>query len=289
MSQYIIVSDATLDLPIEIVNRYDIKVIPMVFDIDNVTYHHYPDEREISIESFYEKLKTGATSVSSQISPLTYEEFFTPYLEQGLDILYIAFTSGLSGTCNTGRLVINQLSEMYPDRKILIIDSLCASIGEGLLVMNAAQRREQGATITELYDWTISHCYNARHWFTVKDLFHLRRGGRVSSVEALVGTALKICPVLSVDKEGKLAVISKVRGPKKEMEFLLNKLEEEGENLSEQTIIVGHGDNLEQAKALRDLILERFTVNEIIISKIGPIIGTHTGPGMLALTFLGKA
>lgn len=288
MSNYVIVSDATLDLPAEVVNQYDIRVIPMAFDVNEVSYLHYPDERQLSIEEFYSKLKDGAVCRSSQITPTAFEEYFGELLKQGLDVLYISFTSGMSGTFNSARIACSELEEQYPDRKIICVDSLCASVGEGLLVLNAAMQKEAGSSMEEVAEWVNNHRHNIKHWFTVKDLFHLKRGGRVSGIEALVGTALKIRPVLTLDMEGKLSVNSKVRGSKKELEFLVNKLIEEGIDTQNQTVIVGHGDDLEQAEQLKQMLLEANIVKEAIISKIGPVIGTHTGPGMLALTFIGK-
>lgn len=288
MNNYVIVSDATFDLPYDIIKEYDIKVIPMGFHIDNVEYSHYPDERELSIEEFYSKLKAGAVSQTTQITPSIYMDFMGEILKEGLDILYIAFSSGLSGTYNTSQIVLRELQEEYPDRKIYTIDSRCASIGEGILVLNAAQMKRKGLSIDELREWVEQNKLRARHWFTVKDLFHLKRGGRISSIEAFVGTALKIRPVLSTDDAGKLVVISKIRGSRAELDFLLSKLEAEGEDLASQTVIIGHGDDLEQAKELETMILGKNLVKDIIIAKIGPIIGTHTGPGMLALTFMGR-
>jgi DegV family protein with EDD domain len=178
--------------------------------------------------------------------------------------------------------------EDYPDRKIYCIDSLCASIGEGLLVLNAAIQKQNGMDIEELKEWVEENKRRSRHWFTVKDLYFLKRGGRISSIEAMVGTALKIRPVLSMDPEGKLSVVSKIRGTRVELDYMRAKLEEEGTELSSQTIIIGHGDDLAQAKELENLIRGSVAVKDIIISKIGPIIGTHTGPGMLALVFMGE-
>ncbi len=288
MSDYVIVSDATLDLPANLIEEYDLRIIPMGFSIDNVEYSHYPDERELSIEDFYTKLKNGAVSQTTQITPVIFTEYFEDILKQGKDIIYISFSSGLSGTYNTSQIVIRDLREDYPDRKIYSVDSLCASIGEGLLVLHAAIQKKQGMDIDQLREWVENNKRGARHWFTVKDLFFLKRGGRISSIEAVVGTALKIRPVLSTDDNGKLTVVSKIRGTKAELELMLGKLEAESIDLASQTIIIGHGDDLEQAKELERLIREKYVVNEIIISKIGPIIGTHTGPGMLALTFFGR-
>lgn len=288
MNKYVIISDATLDLPQHVLEQHDIHIIPMTFILNETSYTHYPDERELSIEDFYKALSDGGLSQSSQIPPIVYQEFFEQFLMQGIDIYYIAFSSGLSGTYNSGKMVMEQLKEKYPERKMMCCDSLCASIGEGLLVLTAAKKKEAGLTMEELHQWVEENRMNFMHWFTVKDLFYLKRGGRVSSLEALVGTALKIRPVLTTDTEGKLVVYSKIRGTKKELEFLLDALKEQAIEAKEQTIIIGHTDNLEQAKALEQLILKQKLVKEIIISQIGPIIGTHVGPGMLALTFYGK-
>jgi DegV family protein with EDD domain len=288
MRDYVIVSDATLDLPVEIINQYDIKVIPMGVDIDNVAFTHYPDERELSIEEFYNNLKKGSISHTTQITPAIFMDFFTDLLNQGLDILYIAFSSGLSGTYNTAQLVLRELAEDYPDRKIIGIDSLCASIGEGLLVMNAAMQKQKGLNIDELAAWVEENKTASRHWFTVKDLFYLKRGGRITSLEAVVGTALKIRPVLTTDDDGKLTVYTKIRGTRAELDYLLSKMESEGMDLASQTVIIGHGDDLVQARELENMIRSRNLVKDVVISKIGPVIGTHTGPGMLALVFMGK-
>lgn len=288
MGDYVIVSDATLDLPAEVINENDIHVIPMGVFIDDEEYIHYPDERNLSINDFYTKLKNGSVSYTSQITPTSFHDYFSEILKDGKDILYIAFSSGLSGTYNTSNLVIDELAEEYPDRKIYSVDSLCASIGEGLLVYLAAIRKKNGLSIEQLRDWIEANKRKVRHWFTVKDLYYLKRGGRVSAVEAFVGTALKIRPVLSTDDVGKLVVKSKIRGSKAELDFLTGRLEAEGIDTKNQTIIIAHGDNLEQAKELEAIIREKNLVNDIILSKIGPVIGTHTGPGMLALTFIGN-
>lgn len=288
MSDYVIVSDATLDLPASVIEEYNIKVIPMGVSIDEVEYFHYPDEREISIEDFYGKLKNGSTAHTTQITPSLFMDCFGEILNQGKDILYIAFSSGLSGTYSTSQIVIRELEEEFPDRKIYSVDSLCASVGEGLLVFNAALQKKKGLNIDELKDWVENHKRRSCHWFTVKDLYHLKRGGRISTIEAFVGTALKIRPVLSTDAAGKLAVISKIRGTRAELDFLANKLETEGTDLASQTVIIGHGDDLAQAKELESIIRSKNLVKDVMITKIGPVIGTHTGPGMLALVFMGN-
>ena len=288
MSSYVLMTDATVDLPLSVVEQYGIEVIPMAFDLDEVNYRHFADCREMPLNVFYEKLRQGSVSHSSQITPVMFQDSFRPVLEAGKDILYIGFSSGLSNSCQNALLAVAELEDEYPERKIIAIDSLCASIGEGVLVLNAAQRMAAGMELDELAAWVNCHRHAARHWFTVQDLFYLKRGGRLSAAEAVVGTALKIRPVLSVDEEGKLTVCAKVRGEKKAMDFLIGKLKEEGVNLSEQTAVIGHSANLEQAKALQKVLEEEKLVKDSIISEIGPIIGTHVGPGFLALTFMGK-
>lgn len=288
MNNYVIVSDATLDLPVNIIEDCDIKVIPMGFEIGNIEYFHHADERELSIEDFYARLKNGEVSHTTQITPAQFLDYFTDILESGMDILYITFSSGLSGTYNTAKMIIDELKDEYPDRKIYCIDSLCASIGEGILVYNAAMQKRKGLSLEELRDWTEEHKTMARHWFTVKDLFYLKRGGRITSLEAFIGTALKIRPVLSTDDQGKLIVTSKVRGSKAELDLLVTKMETEGVDLSDQTVIVGHGDNLPQALELEKIIRSKNLVKDVVLAKIGPIIGSHTGPGMLALVYMGN-
>lgn len=286
MKDYVIVSDATLDLPNDIINKMNIKVVPMGMDIDGVEYVHYPDERELTIEEFYGKLKAGAVPHTTQITPAIFFKHFGEILDKGQDILYIAFSSGLSGTFNTSQIVIEELKEKYPERTICSVDSLCASIGEGLLVYHAALKKEEGFSLEQLKLWVEENKRSPQHWFTVKDLFYLKRGGRITALEAAVGTALKIRPVLSTNEEGKLTVVSKIRGSKAEMEFLVAKLEREGTKAADQTVLIGHGDDLDQALALKKIIEERNLVKEVLITNIGPIIGSHTGPGMLALSYL---
>lgn len=288
MDKYVIVSDATLDLSVNIIKEYGISVIPMGVSIDDIQYTHHPDERDLSIEDFYGKLKNGAVSHTTQITPAVFTDFFSEILAKGQDILYIAFSSGLSGTYNTSQIVLRDMAEEYPDRKIYVVDSLCASVGEGLLVYLAAVKKNNGMDIDELRDWVEQNKRKLRHWFTVKDLFYLKRGGRVSSIEAIVGTALKIRPVLSIDEAGKLTVVTKIRGSRAEMDLMITKLMSEGIDIASQTVIIGHADNLEQALELEKMIRDKNLVKDILIERVGPIIGTHTGPGMLALTFLGN-
>lgn len=288
MRDFCIVSDVTLDLTQEIIDEIDVRVIPMDFHLGNTPYTHYPDERELSCEEFYKRLKTGENSVTSQINPVAYENFFESILADGTDILYIAFSSGLSGTYNTGRMITQQLSESYPERKIVVVDSLCASIGEGLIVYLAAMQKKSGKSLEQVVEFVEEYKTKCCHWFLVEDLHHLKRGGRLSSLEAVVGTALRICPILSVDQAGKLLVATKVRGNKKAIDYLVNRLVEDGIDTVNQTVIIGHAGCREYAELVAKQLTERNLVKDYMITNIGPVIGTHTGAGMCALTFIGE-
>lgn len=284
---YRLVSDATLDLPVDLVEKYNILVVPMAFTLDGEEILHYPDERNMSIEAFYEALKQGKTSVTSQINPTTYVDLFTPILESGEDILYVAFTSGLSGTYQSAVLAKGMLEDDFPERKIYVVDSRCASAGLGYFMNLIGQKKEAGMSIDELNDWVIAKRNHIAHWFTVDDLFHLQRGGRLSFAEAMLGSALKIKPIISVDEEGKLYVENKVRGNKKGEEYMISKINDTMDE-EEHTVFVAHGDCEERAIALKEKIEENTKAKNIRITKIGPIIGTHTGPGMLAVLFMEK-
>ena len=284
---YVLVSDATLDLPVELVERFGIKVVPMAFNLDGEELIHYPDERNMTTESFYQALKEGKTSTTSQINPMTYVDFMKPILEAGEDILYICFTSGLSGTYQSALLAKDMLLEDYPERTLEVVDSLCASAGQGFFVYLAALNKENGMSLQELTQWTVDNRNRVAHWFTVDDLFHLQRGGRLSFAEAMLGSALKIKPIISVDEKGSLYVETKVRGNKKATEYMIQKINDTMDE-KERTIFIGHGDALERAKELEERIRNKTNADEIVITKIGPIIGSHTGPGMLAVLFLEK-
>ncbi|MDE6761416.1 MAG: DegV family protein [Lachnospiraceae bacterium] len=284
---YMLVSDATLDLPLDLVEKHNIAVVPMAFTLDEKEILHYPDERNMTTEEFYEALKQGKKSVTSQINPANYVEFFTPLLEKGEDILYICFTSGLSGTYQSALIAKGMLEEDFPERTIHVVDSLCASAGQGYFVYLAALKKEEGLSLEELTDWVVANRSRVAHWFTVDDLFHLQRGGRLSFAEAMLGSALKIKPIISVDDEGKLYVENKVRGNKKSVEYMIAKINDTMDD-EERTVFIGHGDAEDRALDLKEKLLEKTKAENIHITKIGPIIGTHTGPGMLAVLFMKK-
>lgn len=289
MQNYQIVTDATCDMDIEVLNRYHIKVIPMEIAMDDGrSFLHYPDFRNFSAHDFYAELEKGTYSVSSQITPQQYFDFFTPILESGTDILYICFSSGLSGTCQSAMSARLELLERFPERRLAMIDSLCACTGEGVLaVQGGINQRELGMSLEENTRWLEENKLRVAHYFTVSDLFLLHRGGRVSAATAVVGTALNIKPMLIVNDEGTLAVSGKVRGRKAAIRKLVEMTMQTIENPQEQTLYIGQADCMEDALYLKELVEKQIPCKEVVISGIGPVIGTHTGPSHLCLISFG--
>ncbi len=284
---YAVITDSTADLSPELVRELDVEIIPLQFVIDDHTYLNYPDGRELSEKAFYQMLRQQKTATTVQVNASRFVEFFEPILQQGRDILYIAFSSGLSGTYHSSLMAREELQEKYPERRIYICDSLAASMGEGLLVYHAVMEKRKGKDISEVYQWVEDHKKNLCHWFTVDDLYHLKRGGRVSSATALVGTMLGIKPVLHVDDEGHLVNVDKVRGRRQSLQAMAEKMRQTCTHPENQMVFISHGDCLEDAQALADMVRERMQVKDIVIHYIGPVIGAHSGPGTVALFFLG--
>lgn len=284
---YAVITDSTADLSPELVRELDVAIIPLQFVIDDHTYLNYPDGRELSEKAFYQMLRQQKTATTVQVNASRFVEFFEPILQQGRDILYIAFSSGLSGTYHSSLMAREELQEKYPERRIYICDSLAASMGEGLLVYHAVMEKRKGKDISEVYQWVEDHKKNLCHWFTVDDLYHLKRGGRVSSATALLGTMLGIKPVLHVDDEGHLINVDKVRGRRQSLQAMVEKMCQTCIDPENQMIFISHGDCLEDAQALADMVRERMQVKDIVIHYIGPVIGAHSGPGTVALFFLG--
>lgn len=283
---YVLLTDSTCDLSAEIAEEYGFDAMPMVFLMNDKVYHHYLDSREMSLNDFYTELKKGVLSQTTQIGYQDYFDYFEPYLKDGKDILYICFTSGLSGTYNTCKIAIRELEQKYPDRTISIVDSLCASIGQGLLVYLAAKKfKEEHPALEELERFVEDTKLEVCHWFVVDDIDQLKRGGRISSLTASFAKALQIKPVLSVDNEGKLVNVGKIRGANNVYDMFLRKIDRDGVDLGNQTVFVAHANNPDGAQQLMKKI--KPMVKDVKIAEIGPVIGTHVGSGMLALTFLG--
>lgn len=288
MSTYTIITDSTTDLTPALIQDLELQVIPMCYIMDGKTYRNIPGGGSMDEPAFYQKLRNGIMSTTTQINSDEFIQVFTPILEAGQDILYIAFSSGLSGTCQSALIAKRQLQETFPERRIEVFDSLCASMGEGLLVYLAAKRRLAGESMDQVLSWLQENVLSLCHWFTVDDLNHLKRGGRVSTATAFVGTMLGIKPVLHVDNEGHLIPVTKVRGRKQSLDALVKQMEETVVNPEEQTVFISHGDCLDDAKYVEEKIKTKLGVKEVVINYIGPVIGAHSGPGTVALFFLGK-
>ncbi len=288
MHDFVLVTDSTADLPAEMISQYHIVILPLEFTIGEATYHDYPDQREFPLSQFYALLRNGSQSKTAQVSYHVFEQTFEEILKNGQDILYIGFSSALSGTYNTACIVAEDLKSKYPQQKILVVDSLCASLGQGLFVYQIARQREKGASLEEAYQWAMDNRLHVCHWFTVDDLSHLKRGGRISSAAALVGTALQIKPVLHVDNEGRLIPMEKIRGRAHSLSALVDKMAQTAIDPKNQVIFISHGDCLDDAQGVAQLVKERFDVAEVVINYIGPVIGTHSGPGTVALFFMGN-
>lgn len=287
MQEYTLFSDSTLDLPDDVCKEKQIEIIPMDFNLDNIAYTHYCDQRQLSVTEFYSKLNAGANSTTSQINYNRFYSLFEKTLKEEKDILYICFSSGLSGTYNTALIAVADLKKKYPNRRIEVLDSKSASVGEGVLVYNAAVKKQNGYSLEELADWVRVNRDYACHWFVVDDLDHLKKGGRIGAVAATFGKALQIKPLLSLDLEGKLTTVAKIRGSKNVYDTMINRVKRDGHQTEQQLVAVGHGDNIKQANELKEIILTNNLAKEVCICDIGPIIGTHTGKGMLAVAFMG--
>lgn len=287
MGEYVLVSDSTCDLPRDMVKELGVDIIPFSYSINDKVINYYLDERDGDISEFYQKLRKGAMPATAQINPDTYFKAFEVYAKEGKDILYAGFTSGLSGALNSARIAKEMIEEEYPDINIEVVDTLSASVGQGILLIEAALEKKEGVSMEELKVWLEKHGPMTAHLFMVEDLFHLKRGGRLSTAEAVIGSALKIKPILSVDKEGKLFVKSKTRGVNKALEYLITKVKESDIDLTTTRALIGHADAIDKAERIKNLAIEAGMKEEnLYISPIGPIIGTHVGQGMAAIAFV---
>lgn len=287
MDKFVLISDSTCDFSRELIDELDVKIIPLTFSIDDNVYVNDPEESQLKIKDFYNLLRQEKASTTSQISVSAFTDFITPFLKEGKDVLYIAFSSGLSGTFNSANVAFEDLRQEFPERKIICVDSLAASMGEGLLVYHAAKMRLDGKTINEVATFVEENRLNLCMWFTVDDLNHLKRGGRVSSTAAFVGTMLGIKPVLHVDNEGHLIPMEKVRGRKASLDALVEHYEKTAINKNDQVVFISHGDCEEDCNYVIAEMKKRFKIKTFYKNMIGPVIGTHSGPGTVALFFLG--
>jgi len=286
---YEIVTDSSADLTDELIEQYGIHIVSLSFRVGGEEFPCYVQGEKTDYKRFYDRMRKGEMVDTSLIDMSTCHDLFEGILKRGNDVLYIGFSSALSGSYNAGAMVAESLRDAYLERKIVTIDSLSASMGEGLLVYYAAEQRRAGKSIDEVSDWLIANRLHLCHWFTVDDLFHLKRGGRISAATALVGTVLGVKPVLHVDDGGKLVAVGKVRGRRRSLEALVDEMEKTCTNPTEQVVFISHGDCVEDAQYVEKLVRERLKVKDVRINYVDPVIGAHSGPGTVALFFLGTA
>lgn len=284
MSQYHIITDSGSDLNKAMIAKLNISVVPLTV---NFRGESLDDSVDDDITDMYAGLRAGEPATTSAINPDRWAKAMEPVLTRGEDALVITFSSGLSTTYQSAVIAANELQEKYPQRKIRVVDSLCASLGQGLLVWYACQKRDDGLSADELATWLEENRRNLCHWFTVDDLMYLKRGGRVSPTVAAIGTMLKIKPVMHVDDEGHLIKVSTARGRKASIEAMAAKLSETGLTGANDTVFICHGDCIADAQYLENLVKEKCCVKNVFIGYTGAVIGSHSGPGTLALFFLG--
>ncbi len=288
MSDFIIITDSTTDLPFEYVKENNLVIVPLQYNINNKAYFNYLDEREQTFKEFYSLMREGKMSNTSQVNSEDFKEVYIKYLKEGKDILGISFSSGLSGTFNSLRLAVEELKEEFPERKIMVVDSLSASMGEGLLVHYAVNAKKEGKTLEEVHQLIENLKFKICHWFTVTDIDLLRRGGRVSGAAAFIAKTIKIKPVLNVNDEGKLIPRSKKIGRKPSLNELVERLEQTIDKSFKQTIFISHGDCLEDALYVKELIEQLNVADNYLLNYIGPVIASHAGPGTVAVFYVGE-
>ena len=281
---YKIITDSCCDFTDAQYKELDVACAPLSVVYNGESHSNFSEET--AVKAFYDELRGGVMATTSAVNPEGWIEVMKPILEEGKDILVMAFSSGLSTTYQSAVIAAQELKEKYPERTINVIDTLCAALGQGLLVWYACKKRDEGMSLAELTAWVEDNKLNISHWVTVDDLSHLKRGGRISATTALVGTMLNIKPIIYVNDEGKLINTAKVRGRKAAIEYIAAKVGELGSDV--ETITIAHGDCPEDAAALEKLVKEKYGVKNVITGYVGPVIGAHTGPGVLVIFFMAK-
>ena len=282
-----IVTDSSCNLVEDMIDDFGLHILPLTFMVDGEQYQSYLKGQHTDLAQFYTMMREGKVITTSLPNLADSEALMRGLLEQGRDVLYLGFSSGLSGTYEATELLIRDLAKEFPDRTMYAVDTLAASGGEGLLIWHAVQRARAGASIEEVRDWVEENKLHLAHWFTVDDLMFLVRGGRVSKTAAWAGTMLNIKPVMHVDDEGRLVPLEKVRGRKKSLNALVDHMEKAAlPPIDEQMVFITHGDCIEEAEYVAEQVKERFGVKEVVINYVDPVIGAHSGPGTMALFFL---
>lgn len=285
MNDYVITVNSTVDLPKEWLEERHIPVIPLKYTIDGETYKGMEG---LSSKEFFQKLREGKMAVTSQVNPEEAKEALEPFLKEGKDILHLAFSSGLSGTYNSMRIAAEELMEEYPERKVIVIDTLCACLGEGLLLYYALKRKGEGKSIEEVAQWAEENKLHVCHNVAIDDLNHLQRGGRVSKTTAILGTMVQVKPIIHMDDKGLLQVIGKERGRKKALNKIVDMAVEQAKGWENDIIMITHGDCAEDAEYVAELVRKKMGIENILVNNIGEVIGSHTGPGVVAVFCMGS-
>ena len=285
MRDYIITVNSTVELPKEWLAERGVPVAPLKYTIDGETY---TDMEGLSAKEFFAKLREGKMSVTSQVNPEEAAAMLEPYIKEGKDVLHLGFSSGLSGTLNSMRIGAEMLQEKYPDAKIIVIDTLCACLGEGILLYYALKEKAKGKTIEEVAQWAEENKLHVCHNVTVDDLNHLHRGGRVSKTTAVLGTLVQIKPIIHMDDNGTLQVIGKERGRKKSLNKIVDMAVEQSKGWENDIVMITHGDCIDDAEYVAKLVREKMGIDNILINNIGTVIGSHTGPGVVAVFCMGN-
>ena len=286
MSNYVIFTDSACDIKPQMLAEWDVsyRALTFYFNDDNREYSN----DDMPVGEFYEKMRQGGVAKTSAINVDAFAEAFEALLKEGKDILYLGFSGGLSTTCNSARIAADELKEKYPDRKLMVVDTLCASAGEGLLVRLVVNKKEEGATIEEAAQYAEDIKLSIAHWFTVDDLVYLKRGGRVSPTVAFVGNTLGIKPIMHVDEEGHLIKVDKARGRRKSLMTMVDMYTETAKTPESGLVYISHADCEEDARFVAQQIKERHGAEVQVITDVGPVIGAHSGPGTFALFFVAK-
>ncbi len=284
---YVLVTDSAANLPDALIDHMSLPVIPFSYEMGGETFFGYEKGKPTDNKPFYDRMRQGETASTAQITSAVYTDFFEPFLKQGMDVLYIGFSSALSGSFNNAVMAAQELRGKYPGRSVVPVDSLSASLGQGLLVYYAMMEKEAGKSLDELARWVEENRLHLCHWFTVDDLVYLKRGGRISAATALMGAMLGIKPILHVDDEGRLVSVGKVRGRRNSVAEMFARMKETCVHPEGQTIFIGHGDCEEDARLLESMV-RTLPVKDVTIGQIDAVIGAHSGPGTLALFFLGS-
>ena len=282
---YQIITDSCCDFTEAQYKELNVTYAPLSVMYNGESHNNFSDEA--AVKAFYDELRGGVMASTAAVNPDGWAAIMEPALKEGKDVLALAFSSGLSTTYQSAVIAAKELQEVYPERTINVVDTLCAALGQGLLVWYACKKRAAGMSVDEVAAWVEENKLHVCHWVTVDDLSHLKRGGSISATTAIVGTMLNIKPIIYVDNDGHLINTAKVRGRKAAIEYLARKYGETCGDLDNDTITIAHGDCPEDAAALEKILKEQYGVKNVITGYVGPVIGAHTGPGVLVLFFMG--